>query len=70
MTATDYSESMECMCETLRVRCNGEAPQDWGPFEVFDKLRKTPYRPWRQKQGHEVEVEDGGLLFSRSCWFL
>ena len=21
-------------------RCNGEAPEDWGPFEVFDVLRK------------------------------
>ena len=26
VTATDFGQSMECMCETLWVRCNGEAP--------------------------------------------
>ena len=31
-------------------------------FEVFDVLRKTLFRPRKRKQGHEVEVEDGGLL--------
>ena len=50
------------MGETLWVRCNGEAPEDWGPFEVFDELHKTPFRPRKQKQGYDVEVEDGGLL--------
>ena len=44
------------------MRCNGEAPEDWGPFEVFDELRKTPFRPRKRKQGHVVEVEDGSLL--------
>ena len=44
------------------VRCNGEAPEDCGPFEVFDDLRKTLFRPRKRKQGHAVEVEDGGLL--------
>ena len=29
---------------------------------MFDELRKAPFRPWKQKQGHAVEVEDGGLL--------
>ena len=41
---------------------NGEAPADWGPFEVFDDLRKTPFRSRKWKQAHAVEVEDGGLL--------
>ena len=50
------------MCEKLWVRCNWEAPEDWGPFEVFDDLRKTPFRQRKRKQGHAVEVEDGGLL--------
>ena len=31
-------------------------------FDVFDELRKTPFRPGKWKQGHAVEVEDGGLL--------
>ena len=38
VTATDYGKSMQRMLETLWVRCNGEAPEDWGPFEVFDDL--------------------------------
>ena len=50
------------MCETLRVRCNGEAPEDRGPFKVFDELRKTPFRPRKRKERHAVEVEDGTLL--------
>ena len=62
VTATDFGQTTERMCETLWVRCNGEAPEDWGPFEVFDELRKTPFRPRKRKQGHAVEVEDGGLL--------
>ena len=33
-----------------------------GPFEVFEELRKTPFRPRKRKQGHVVEVEDVGLL--------
>ena len=45
VTAADYDHNTECMRETLWVRCNGEAPEDWGPFEVFDDLRKTPFRP-------------------------
>ena len=60
--ATGFGQSAERMCETSWVRCNGEAPEDWGPFEVFDELRKTPFRPRKRKQGHVVEVEDGGLL--------
>ena len=62
MTATDFGQSTEHMCETPWVRCNGEAPKDWRPFEVFDDLRKTPFRPRKRNQGHAVEVEDGGLL--------
>ena len=62
VTATNFGQTTERMCETLWVRCNGEAPEDWGPFEVFDDLRKTPFRPRKRKQGHAVEVEDGGLL--------
>mmetsp|Transcript_99400 Transcript_99400/g.167556 ORF Transcript_99400/g.167556 Transcript_99400/m.167556 type:complete len:375 (+) Transcript_99400:1-1125(+) len=62
VTATDFGQTTERMCETLWVRCNGEAPEDWGPFEVFEDLRKTPFRPRKRKQGHAVEVEDGGLL--------
>ena len=62
VTATDFGQTTERMCETLWVRCNGEAPEDWGPFEVFDELRKTHLRPRKRKQGHAVEVEDGGLL--------
>ena len=50
------------MCETLWVRCNGEAPEDSGPFEVFDDLRKTPFRPRKRKQGHAVEVELNPVL--------
>ena len=62
VTATDFGQTTERMCETLWVRCNGEAPEDWGPFEVFEDLRKAPFRPRKRKQGHAVEVEDGGLL--------
>ena len=62
MTATDVGQSTERMCETLWVRCNGEAPEDWGPFEVFNELRKTPFRPRKRKEGNVVEVEDGTLL--------
>ena len=40
----------------------GSTIEDGGPFEVFDELRKTPFRPRNRKQGHVVEVEDGGLL--------
>ena len=36
--------------------------EDWGPFEVFDELQKTPFCPWKRKQGHVAEFEDGGLL--------
>ena len=49
-TATDFGQSTERICETLWVRCNGEAPEDCGPFEVFDELRKTPFRPRRRKE--------------------
>ena len=73
VTATDFGQNTERMCETLWVRCNGEAPEDWGPLEVFDDLRKTPFRPRKRKQGHAVEVEDGGLpglVLSRICQFL
>ena len=31
-------------------------------FEDFDDLRKTPSCPRKRKQGHAVEVEDGGSL--------
>ena len=62
VTATNFGQSTERMCETLWVRCNGEAPEDWGPFEVFDELRKTPFRRRKRKQRHVVEVEDGTLL--------
>ena len=62
VTATDLGQSTERMCETLWVRCNGEAPEHWGPFEVFDDLHKTPFRPRKQKQGHAVESEDRGFL--------
>ena len=62
VTATDFGQTTERMCETLWVRCNEEAPEDWAPFEVFDDLRKTPFRPHKRKQGHAVEVENGGLL--------
>ena len=62
VTATDFGQTMVRMSETLWVRCNGEAAEDWGPYEVFDDLRKTPFRPRKRKQGHAVEVEDGGLL--------
>ena len=61
VTATDFGQSTERMCETPWVRCNGEASEDWGPFEVFDDLR-TPFRPPKRKQGHAIEGEDGGLL--------
>ena len=61
-TATDFGQSTERMCEMLWVRCNGEAPEDWGPFEVFHELRKTPFGLRKRKQGRAVEVEDGGLL--------
>ena len=50
------------MCEMLWMMCNGEAPEDSGPFKVFDELHKSPFRPRERKQGHLVEVEDGGLL--------
>ena len=60
--ATPFGQSTERRYETLWVRCNGEALENWGPFEVFDELRKTPFRPQKRKQGHVVEVEDGGLL--------
>ena len=62
MTVSDFGQSTERMCETLWVRCNGEAQEDWGPFEVFDELRKTPCRPRKQKERHAIEVEDGTLL--------
>ena len=62
MTATDFGQTTERMCETLWVRCIGEAPEDRGPFEVFEDLRKTPFRPRKRKQGHAVDVEDDGLL--------
>ena len=61
-TATGFGQSTESMCEALWVRCNGEAPEDWGLFEVFHELRKTPFRPRKCKRGHVVEVEDGGLF--------
>ena len=44
------------------MRCDGEARKGWGPFELFDELCKTPFRPRKRKQGHEVKLEDGGLL--------
>ena len=64
VTATDFGQTTERMCETLWVRCNEEALEDWGldSFEVFDDLHKTPFRPRKRKQGYAVEVEDGGLL--------
>ena len=62
VTPTDFGQSTERMCETPWVRCNGEAPKEWAPFEVFDDLRMTPFRPRKRKQGHAVEVEEGGLL--------
>ena len=76
VTATDFGQSTERMCETLWVRCNGEAQEDWGPFEVFDDPRKTPFRPRQRKQGHAVMrlrwkmVVCLGLLLSRICKFL
>ena len=62
VTATDFGQSTQRMCETLWVTCNGEAPKDWGPFEVFNDLGRTAFRPRKRKQGHAVEVEDCGLL--------
>ena len=73
VTPTDFGQTTERMCETLWVRCNGEAPEDWGPFEVLEDLRKTPFRPRKRKQGHAVEVEDVvglGLRLSRIWQFL
>ena len=29
---------------------------------MFDELRKTPFHLRKRKQGHVVEVKDGGLL--------
>ena len=62
VTATDFGQSTECMSKTLWVRCNGEAPEDWGPFEVLDELPKTSFRQRKRKERHVVEVEDGALL--------
>ena len=60
--ATDFVQSTERMCETMWVRCIGAASDDWVPFQVFDKLRKTSFHPRKWKHGHVVEVEDGSLL--------
>ena len=60
--AADFGQSTEDMCEVLRVRCNGEAREEWGPFEVFDELRKTRFCFRKRKDGHVVGVEDGGSL--------
>ena len=32
--ATDFGQTTERMSETLWVRCNGEAPEDWGPWRI------------------------------------
>ena len=44
------------------MRCNREAPHDWALFEVIEELPKTPFRLQKRRQGHVVEVENGGLL--------
>ena len=46
------------------MRCNGEAPEDWAPFEVFDELRKTPFRPRKGTERHVAEVKDTLLGFA------
>ena len=51
----------------LIVTYHAPTPEDAdaGPLlsgRVFEDLRKTPFRPRKRKQGHAVEVEDGGLL--------
>ena len=40
----------------------GKHQRTRGSFEVFDELRKTPFRPRKTKERHVVEVEDGTLL--------
>ena len=45
VTATNFGQSTECMCEALWVRCNREAPEDCGPFEVVDELPEDPFSP-------------------------
>ena len=70
VAATDFGQSTERMCETLWARCNGEAPQDWGPFEVSDELSKTPFRPRKRMWLRSKMVLCLGLLWSRICNFL
>ena len=57
------------MCETLWVRCNGQALEDWGPVELFDELRKTHFRPRKMWLRCKMVV-CLGLLRSRICKFL
>ena len=47
---------------TLLAGCNGDAQEEWCLFNAFEELCKTSFRPWKHKQGPEVELEDGGLL--------
>ena len=69
VTATDFGHNTERICETLLVRCNREAPEDWGPFEVVDEPRKTGSGSkgmWLRSK----MVVCLGLLRSRICTFL
>ena len=67
VTVTDFVQSTGRMCETLWVRCNGEALVELAWFQVFDELCKTPIHRRKRKQGHVIEVEDGGLLGFAAC---
>ena len=72
VTTTDFGQSTERMCETLWVRCNGEAPEDWGPLEVFDMLQKTLFVHESRRRGMSLRwrmVLSCDLQLSKSCKF-
>ena len=75
MTAIDYGQSTEHICETLWVKCNGEAPEGWGSFEVFEELSKPLFIHGSGSKGMRLRLRSRmvvclGSLLSRTCKFL
>ena len=63
VTASDCGQSTLQMCETLWVRCNGVAVEDWCPTNIFEKLRTTQFCPRiKRKRALNEDVGNCSLL--------
>ena len=67
ITATDFGQLTQKMCEAPWIRCNGAAPECWCLHQFFDAVHDAHFKPQKRKQSNVVELEDGTLMGFGAC---